>query len=461
MPFFGSFSARDGVGFSTSSLGGEDRRLSGRSTRGTNTRALGGAAPLGSKRGSNGGHTVRRAARIALGVTIVLGGVVVLPRPASRVIAPDARAQIVPTLPDIIRRDPSPSPSNRPRPRPLPGTGGGGGGRNPAPILRPAPKRPKPVTSANKALRRAKKRSRQQQRSQALSQIIMGYSPVPGGYNTDKLVAAAARLRSLGMPPGRAMRMVYPPFIIAGQASWSDSWGAPRFGPGPIVRRHQGQDVFCHFGAPVLASEDGVVEFGEGGLGGKVARLHRPDGTYWYYAHLSDWNTKQVRSGQAVKMGDVIGFCGNSGNAVGGSPHVHFGWYGGAAMNPYRTLIRWLRQAERRAARAIAMAANRRVFDIGRITLARRFGDAFLPDRSKLTISMESLWASGKSAGGATFPLAQMALRAALSNRSLLAPQLAPGAQVRPVLYELLSPSSILARLSSAGKAVEGEGAGV
>jgi hypothetical protein len=50
------------------------------------------------------------------------------------------------------------------------------------------------------------------------------------------------------------------------------------------VRQHEGQDVFCDYGAPVLASEVGIVEFGTDVLGGRVARLFRPDGSHWYYA---------------------------------------------------------------------------------------------------------------------------------------------------------------------------------
>jgi peptidoglycan LD-endopeptidase LytH len=172
------------------------------------------------------------------------------------------------------------------------------------------------------------------------------------GYNLEGSFSTAALLESL--PSRRALsgRKRVPemaPFIIAGPASWTDTWGAPRFGPGSLERRHEGQDVFCRHGDPVLANERGYLEFAEGGLGGRVARLHRADGSYWYYAHLSKWNLDDFASGDRVVPGDVIGYCGNSGNAAGSPPHVHFGFYGpdGQAINPMAHLIGWLRAAER------------------------------------------------------------------------------------------------------------------
>ncbi|MDP9242076.1 MAG: M23 family metallopeptidase [Actinomycetota bacterium] len=163
------------------------------------------------------------------------------------------------------------------------------------------------------------------------------------------LVAAAQRMQAQGWSAARIDHQIYGPFILAGAASWVDTWHALRYGPGSIVRFHEGQDVFCKYGTPVLATQDGTIEFGDDSLGGHVARLHRSDGSYFYYAHLSGWNTKQFSSGDHVQAGDVIGFCGNSGDASGGAPHVHFGWYGadGNAIDPMRMLIGWLHAAEK------------------------------------------------------------------------------------------------------------------
>jgi peptidoglycan LD-endopeptidase LytH len=173
----------------------------------------------------------------------------------------------------------------------------------------------------------------------------------PSGYDLSGSFSSAALLDALPPQNVIARRNKIPevaPFIVAGPASWTNTWGAPRFGPGSLIRTHEGQDVFCRYGDPVLASESGTLEFDEGGLGGKVARIRKEDGSYWYYAHLSGWN-RTFTSGDLVAPGDVIGYCGDSGNAAGTSPHVHFGFYDpdGRAIDPMPFLVRWLRAAER------------------------------------------------------------------------------------------------------------------
>ena len=167
-----------------------------------------------------------------------------------------------------------------------------------------------------------------------------------GTYSTERLVAAAALLRAAGWSEDRIRREVYAPFILVGPASWVDSWHARRYGPGSIVRQHEGQDVLCRYGTEVLAPEDGTIEFETGLLGGRSAHLFLPDGGYYYFAHFVDWNDRRFSDGDEVHRGDVIGYCGDTGNAT--VPHVHFGRYGpdGAAIDPMRRLISWLHEAE-------------------------------------------------------------------------------------------------------------------
>jgi murein DD-endopeptidase MepM/ murein hydrolase activator NlpD len=172
--------------------------------------------------------------------------------------------------------------------------------------------------------------------------------PVAGTYSTAALDDVYHGLVRAGMSRDVATRRVYRPFIVQGPAAWTDTWHAPRYAGG--FHLHEGQDVFCEYGAPVLATIPGRVEFDVDTLGGRIARLSMPDGSYYYYAHLSEWSST-IESGSDVDVGDVIGYCGDSGDAAGGPPHVHFGHYlpSGTAVDPMSDLIGWLRAAERRA----------------------------------------------------------------------------------------------------------------
>ncbi|WP_179351802.1 M23 family metallopeptidase [Winogradskyella vidalii] len=100
-------------------------------------------------------------------------------------------------------------------------------------------------------------------------------------------------------------------------------WGASRGGGS---RSHEGIDIFAPRGTPVVAATDGFISStGNRGLGGKQVWLR--DGVFGqslYYAHL---DSIAVSGGRRVKLGDTLGFVGNTGNAKTTSPHLHFGIY--------------------------------------------------------------------------------------------------------------------------------------
>ena len=175
-----------------------------------------------------------------------------------------------------------------------------------------------------------------------------------GASSTSALVEALRPLQNLGMTAEEALALGMGQFPMLGIANWTDDWLDPRAGPPP--HQHQGTDVFAAFDTPVRAPVDGIVRFEDAGLGGKGAFVTAPDGTYYYMAHLKSFN-RDVRSGAAVKQGQVIGYNGDSGNAQGGAPHVHFEVHprGGAAVNPKPFLDAWVGDA---LAKAHALVAS-------------------------------------------------------------------------------------------------------
>jgi murein DD-endopeptidase MepM/ murein hydrolase activator NlpD len=112
------------------------------------------------------------------------------------------------------------------------------------------------------------------------------------------------------------------------------SWLAARQGG----RRHEGIDIFAPHGTPVRATTEGVVaRIGKNRLGGMVVWVIGPGGQRHYYAHLSRY--ADLRRGQRIAAGTVIGYVGNTGNARGTPPHLHYGIYiAEGAINPYPLL---------------------------------------------------------------------------------------------------------------------------
>ncbi|HEY3317578.1 MAG TPA: cell wall-binding repeat-containing protein [Coriobacteriia bacterium] len=131
-------------------------------------------------------------------------------------------------------------------------------------------------------------------------------------------------------------RMLFP---VAGPHDYTDTFGAPRSGG----RTHKGTDIMAAMGTWCVASLDGTVTIGDGGLGGRVVYLYTENGWEFYYAHLSNW---AVRSGQHVTAGQLVGYVGNTGNAAGGPTHLHFQIWtpDGLTVNPYP----YCREMERR-----------------------------------------------------------------------------------------------------------------
>lgn len=101
-------------------------------------------------------------------------------------------------------------------------------------------------------------------------------------------------------------------------------------------RAHLGVDYAAPIGTSVLSVGDGVVEFSgvQNGYGNVIIVKHRHNHST-LYAHLSRIN---VRKGQKVSQGEVIGGVGSTGWSTG--PHLHFEFRVGGEHQDPLTLAR-------------------------------------------------------------------------------------------------------------------------
>jgi murein DD-endopeptidase MepM/ murein hydrolase activator NlpD len=229
--------------------------------------------------------------------------------------------------------------------------------------------------------------------------------------NNDALVQGAALLEAAGVAHDDAVRAVFGRFPVLGPSHWSDDWYFPRW-TGTQFRYHQGLDMFAPYGTPVAAPVDGVARISTNPLGGLTVRVVQPDGTYWYLAHLSGTAPGLVDA-QPVTTGQIVGFVGTSGNAVGTPSHLHFGVYpqGGDAAPPKPVVDSWVADGAARvsdllaqlgaAAPAASPAGPRRAIgtDVGPPTAGG-------PSRAEL------LWASAANPAGGAIQLADAAAAA-------------------------------------------------
>lgn len=129
------------------------------------------------------------------------------------------------------------------------------------------------------------------------------------------------------------------------------------------LQKHNGVDYAAPSGTPTYTVGDGVVDFAgvQGGYGNMVIVRHA-NGHSTVYAHLS---RIQVRKGQSVTQGQVIGNVGSTGWSTG--PHLHFEFrINGVYTDPQRVI----QQAQSAPVSPSARPAFSRQADAARLQLA-------------------------------------------------------------------------------------------
>jgi len=113
-------------------------------------------------------------------------------------------------------------------------------------------------------------------------------------------------------------------------------------------RIHDAIDIMAPKGTRVLAVVDGKIaklfNSKQGGL--TIYQFDSTETHAYYYAHLDSY-APDVKEGDVIKRGDLLGYVGSSGNASPEAPHLHFAvfvlgpekkWWQGTAVNPYPLL---------------------------------------------------------------------------------------------------------------------------
>jgi len=120
-----------------------------------------------------------------------------------------------------------------------------------------------------------------------------------------------------------------------------------------IQRMHEGIDFFASTGTDIFATADGIVKDVRVSTSfGKVIEIDHGYGILTLYAHLSKFN---VRKGQRIERGNIIGQVGNTGLSSG--QHLHYEVHlNGMEVDPVNYFFRDLSPAEYRKVVAIAQA---------------------------------------------------------------------------------------------------------
>ncbi|MEX2014585.1 MAG: peptidoglycan DD-metalloendopeptidase family protein [Candidatus Saccharimonadales bacterium] len=143
-------------------------------------------------------------------------------------------------------------------------------------------------------------------------------------------------------------------FPVLGKSSYSNDYNAPRDGG---TRVHHAIDILANKGQRLVSAVNGTivdVQYPQPNWGYSVT-IRDAQGYQYRYIHMNDDNPRtndgkgggmhayavDVKEGNRVVRGQLIGWVGDSGRA-NGIPHLHFEMFGpkGKVMNPYESLKR-------------------------------------------------------------------------------------------------------------------------
>ncbi len=160
-------------------------------------------------------------------------------------------------------------------------------------------------------------------------------------------LAAAGGSATAQTPPKKPpSKLIFP---VVGPTTYTDDFGDARAQGG-----HEGNDIMAPRKAAAVAAESGKVKFWTtSSAAGCMLYLYGDSGTTYLYIHLNNdlgsandnkgkcvagvSYARGLKAGARVQAGQQVGYVGDSGDANGGSPHLHFEVHpnGKGAVDPY------------------------------------------------------------------------------------------------------------------------------
>ena len=215
-------------------------------------------------------------------------------------------------------------------------------------------------------------------------------------------VADEKALLAAGYSPDDAARLAYGRFPIAGPSHWQDDFLAPRFS-GTEFRYHLGVDLIADDGTPLRSPADGVVDLYDDDEGGLAVLVKDADGTVYELAHMREL-APVIARGVTVKVGDLLGAVGESGDATG--PHCHFGvWLNGVTPTSPKPLVdQWVADAHAQVTALLHPVLDSRT----RPLLGNALVTALADDGpSTPTVSPDLLYATAANPAGGSLRVAE------------------------------------------------------
>jgi hypothetical protein len=146
-----------------------------------------------------------------------------------------------------------------------------------------------------------------------------------------RVARESARALAVGRRAHEAPARWTEPFLAPRASEVTSTFGTGRTFNGRVASRHLGVDFRGAVGAPIRATNRGVVALVDRFyLGGRVVYIDHGGGVVTGYLHLS---RALVAAGDTVQRGQTIGHVGATGRVTG--PHLHWtARYGSLTVNP-------------------------------------------------------------------------------------------------------------------------------